>query len=121
LTSRKHIIEYLEFFGAAWRRKTSWRRKTYCFIIYKPLEVCRPSEDKGKDNKRGHKGPTMRGGIKDLIVDIRLHQGSNLSPSLFTIIMDELTRDIQDKVQWHMLFVDDIVLIDKMKTELTIS
>ena len=27
--------------------------------------------------------------------------------------MDELTREIQDKIPWCMLFADDIVLIDE--------
>ena len=31
-------------------------------------------------------------------IDIRLYQGSALSPFLFTIIMDELTREIQDEI-----------------------
>jgi len=33
-------------------------------------------------------------------IDIGLHQGSALSPLLFTTIMDELTKEIQDKVPW---------------------
>jgi len=48
-------------------------------------------------------------------IDIRLHQGSALNPFLFTIIIDELTREIQEEVPWCMLFADDIVLIDETK------
>jgi len=48
-------------------------------------------------------------------IDIGLHQGSALSPFLFTIIMDELTREIQDEVPWCMLFADDIILIDETR------
>ncbi|KAK9083623.1 hypothetical protein Scep_030094 [Stephania cephalantha] len=40
---------------------------------------------------------------------IGLHQGSVLSPYLFTLVMDELTRHIQNDISWCMLFVDDIV------------
>ena len=46
-------------------------------------------------------------------IDIELHQGLALSPFLFTIIIDELTRKIQDEVPWCILFTDDIVLIDE--------
>ena len=45
-------------------------------------------------------------------INIGLHQGSTLSPFLFKIIMDELTREIQGEVPWCMLFADDIVPTD---------
>ncbi|KAL6579835.1 hypothetical protein OROMI_007859 [Orobanche minor] len=41
--------------------------------------------------------------------------GSALSPFLFAIVMDELTRGIQNDVLWCMMFADDIVLIDETK------
>ena len=43
---------------------------------------------------------TLRGDIKDFSIDIRLHQGSALSPLLSIIVIDELTREIQDGVPW---------------------
>ena len=48
-------------------------------------------------------------------IDIGLHKGSTLDPFLCTIIMDELTREIQEEVPWCMLFADDIVLIDETR------
>jgi hypothetical protein len=39
---------------------------------------------------------------------IGLHQGSALSPYLFALVMDEVTRD-----PWCMLFADDVVLVDE--------
>ena len=40
-------------------------------------------------------------------IDIRHHQDLALSSFLFTIVMDELTREIQDEILWCMLFADD--------------
>jgi len=58
---------------------------------------------------------TVIGDADDFFIDIGLHQGSALSPFLLTIVMDELTRGIQDKIPWCMLFADDIVLIDESR------
>ena len=56
------------------------------------------------------------GGItSDFSITIGLHQGSALSPFLFVIVMDELTRAIQDEILSCMLFADDIVLVDEMR------
>ena len=43
-------------------------------------------------------------------VGVGLHQGSALSPFLFTIIMDKLTKDIRTDALWDMPFTDDMVL-----------
>ena len=56
---------------------------------------------------------TLVGDTDDFPIDIELYQGSGLSSFLFTIVMDELIKRIQDKVPWCMLFADDIVLIDE--------
>ena len=56
------------------------------------------------------------GGItSDFSITIGLHQGSALSPFLFAIVMNELTRVIQDEIPLCMLFADDIILIDETR------
>ena len=49
-------------------------------------------------------------------IKIGLHQGSALSPYLFALVTDEVTRDIQGDISWCMLFADDIVLVDESRT-----
>jgi hypothetical protein len=51
----------------------------------------------------------------DFLINIRLHQGSALSLYLFTLVMDEVTRDIQDDIPWCMLFADDVILMDESR------
>jgi len=58
---------------------------------------------------------TSVGDMDDFSIDIGLHKGLMLSPFLFTITMDELTRGIQDELPWCMLFADNIVLIDETR------
>jgi hypothetical protein len=55
---------------------------------------------------------TSDGDINDFPINIGLHQESALSPYLFALVMDGVTRDIQDGIPWCMLFADDVVLVD---------
>jgi Reverse transcriptase (RNA-dependent DNA polymerase) len=48
-------------------------------------------------------------------IKIKLHQGSALNPYIFTLVMDEITKDIQGNIPWCMPFADDVVLIDENK------
>ena len=50
-------------------------------------------------------------------INIGLHQGSALSPYLFALVMDKVTRDIQGDIPWCMLFADDVVLVDESRAE----
>ena len=58
---------------------------------------------------------TSRGDTQSFKIIMGLHQGSALSPYLFALKMDELTKHIQTEVPWCMLFADDIVLVDETK------
>ena len=72
------------------------------------IRVIKDMYEEGRTRVRMPGGPT-----DDFYVGMGLHQGSALSPFLFTIVMDELTKGIQDELPWCMLFADDIVLIDE--------
>ena len=61
---------------------------------------------------------TVVGETNDFSITVGLHQGSALSPYLFVLVMDELTRHMQDEVPQGMLFADDIVLLAETKVEI---
>jgi len=40
-----------------------------------------------------------------------MHQGSALSPLLFVIVMEALSREFRVTLPWELLYVDDLVVI----------
>jgi hypothetical protein len=46
---------------------------------------------------------TSDGDTNDFSINIGLHQGSALSPYLFALVMDEVTRDIQGGILWCIM------------------
>ncbi|KAH0451292.1 hypothetical protein IEQ34_018591 [Dendrobium chrysotoxum] len=58
---------------------------------------------------------TQGGLTKYFPISVGLHQGSALSPYLFALVIDVLTRHLQEDVRWCMLFADDILLVDKTR------
>jgi hypothetical protein len=59
---------------------------------------------------------TSDGDTNDFSINIGLHQGSTLSSYLFTLVMYEVTRDIQGGIPCCMLFADDVILMDESRT-----
>ncbi|VDP56865.1 unnamed protein product [Heligmosomoides polygyrus] len=41
-------------------------------------------------------------------ISVGVHQGSALSPLLFVVVMDAITRDLQQPVPWTLLYADDL-------------
>jgi hypothetical protein len=57
----------------------------------------------------------VTGDTNDFPINIGLHQGSALSPYLFALMMNEVTRDIEGGIPWCMLFTDDVVSVDESR------
>ena len=89
----------------------NWVRLWRCFeekrVSPAYIRVIKDMYEGGRTSVR-----TPVGVSNDFAVSLGLHQGSALSPFLFALVLDELTRGIQDEVPWCMVFADDIILID---------
>ncbi|VDO85129.1 unnamed protein product [Heligmosomoides polygyrus] len=51
-------------------------------------------------------------------ISVGVHQGSALSPLLFVVVMDPISRDLQNATPWTLLCADDVMLACEDKTEL---
>jgi hypothetical protein len=48
-------------------------------------------------------------------IKIWLHQRSALNLYIFTLVMDEVMKDVQWDIPWGIFFADDVMLIDESK------
>ena len=46
-------------------------------------------------------------------VNVGVHQGSVLSPILFILVLEALSRELRTGVPWELLYADDLVLISE--------
>ena len=51
-------------------------------------------------------------------VKVGVHQGSVLSPLLFTIVMEALSQDFRNGCPWELLYADDLVIMAESIDEL---
>ena len=51
-------------------------------------------------------------------VNVGVHQGSVLSPLLFTIVLDVLSKEFREGLPWELLYADDLALIAETEEEL---
>ena len=58
---------------------------------------------------------TCDGLMDEFSITIRVHQGSALTPFLFAIVMDKISKIIHKDISWFMMFANDIVLIGETK------
>ena len=60
---------------------------------------------------------TAAGNTEPFEVRVGLHQGSALSPLLFSIVIDVLTEQVRRNAPWNILYADDVVLLNETKDE----
>ena len=51
-------------------------------------------------------------------VKVGVHQGSVLSPLLFIIVLEALSREFRTGTPWELLYADDLVVIAETEEEL---
>jgi len=54
---------------------------------------------------------TVYGNSNGFVVKVGMHQGSALSPLLFVIVMEALSREFSIALPWELLYADDLVVI----------
>ena len=47
-----------------------------------------------------------------------MHQGSGLSPLLFMIVMEAISREFRVALPWELLYADDLAVIAETEEEL---
>src|SRR5260221_12322125 len=61
---------------------------------------------------------TSDGNSDSFEVKVGLHQGSVLSPLLFVIVMDIVSKELREGLPWELLYADDLVLMAESEEEL---
>ncbi|KAK3521075.1 hypothetical protein QTP86_006999 [Hemibagrus guttatus] len=57
------------------------------------------------------------GQTEEFKVEVGLHQGSALSPFLFSIVMDQLSEEVRQESPWTIMFADDIVICSESREQ----
>ena len=50
-------------------------------------------------------------------VTVGVHQGSVLSPLLFIIVLEALSRNLNTQIPWELLYADDLVIVTETLQE----
>ncbi|KAI5715312.1 hypothetical protein M8J77_013954 [Diaphorina citri] len=94
-------------------REEIWRCMREKKVPEKYVRIVQDMYDRVSTKIRSSVGLTER-----IPTEVGLHQGSALSPYLFDVIIDVLTKDVRREAPWCMLFADDVVLCGKKKEEM---
>jgi len=62
---------------------------------------------------------TVYGNSNGFEVKVGMHQGSALSPLLFLVVMEALSREFRVTLPWELLYADDLLVIAETEDELT--
>ncbi|VDP17535.1 unnamed protein product [Heligmosomoides polygyrus] len=54
----------------------------------------------------------------EFLISVGVHQRSALSPPLFVVVMDAISRDLHQSVLWTLRYADDVMLASEDKIEL---
>ena len=58
---------------------------------------------------------TVYGNSECFEVKVGMHQGSALSPLLFVIVMEAISREFRVALPWELLYADDLVVVAETK------
>jgi len=61
---------------------------------------------------------TVYGNSKGFEVKVGMHQGSALSPLLFIIVTEAISREFRVALPWELLYADDLEVIAESEEEL---
>jgi len=61
---------------------------------------------------------TVYGNSRGFEVKVGMHQGSALSPLLFVIVMEAISREFRVALPWELLYADDLAVIAETEDEL---
>ena len=61
---------------------------------------------------------TVYDNSKGFQVKVGMHQGSALSPLLFVIVMEAISREFRVTLPWELLYADDLAVIAETEDEL---
>jgi len=61
---------------------------------------------------------TVFGNSNCFEVKVGMHQGSVLSPLLFVIVMESISREFRVALPWELLYADDLAVITETEDEL---
>ena len=61
---------------------------------------------------------TVCGNSKGFEVKVGMHEGSGLSPLLFVIVMEAISREFRVALPWELLYADDLAVIAETEEEL---